>query len=144
VLGDIRFDLFKQFPCLIDFDYEGWILANKHGPCLISEEPGEGIRHAWWAGKAAGTLRGGWCVRIELEGGCISYVTERGKVVRQSQAEAITSADEMTMPFERAMAKRTHGAIPLIAARLAFARYTEGAKQLVAHLPGAWSSPLAN
>lgn len=104
VLGEIQSDLFKQFPCLTDFDYEGWILANKYGPSLISGSPGEGIRYALWAGKMAGTLRGGWCVRIELEDGGFSYVTERGKVVRKSQAEAVASADEMIKSFEQAIA----------------------------------------
>jgi hypothetical protein len=106
VLGDIRSELFKQFSCLTDFDYEGWMLANRHGPSLISKSPGEGIRYALWEGEIAGALRGGWCVRIELEDGGISYVTHRGKVVRKSQAEAIVKANEMTASFEQAIEKK--------------------------------------
>ena len=106
VLGEIQSDLFKQFPCLTDFDYEDWILANKYGPSIVSEGPGDGIRYALWNGKVAGVLRGGWCTRIELEDGGVSYATQRGKVVRQSQAEAIASADEMTKSFDVARAKK--------------------------------------
>jgi hypothetical protein len=106
VLGEIRSDLFKQFSCLTDFDYESWFLTNKHGPSLISGSLGEGIRHVLWAGKIADMLRGGWCTRIELEDGSVCYVTERGKVVRKSQSESIVTADEMTNSFDIAMAKK--------------------------------------
>lgn len=106
VLGEIRSDLFEQFSCLTDFDYEGWILANKHGPSLVSAAPGEGVRYVAWTGKTAGTPRGGWCVQIELEDGGVSYGTERGKVVRYSQTEAFDSAKKMTTSFEKASANR--------------------------------------
>lgn len=123
VLGEIQSDLFKQFPCLTDFDYEGWIVANKYGPSLISESPGEGIRYALWAGKMASTLRGGWCVCIELEDGGFSYMTERGKVVRKSQAEAVASADEMSKSFEQAIANKDPWCYT--ADRSAFSIYSE-------------------
>ena len=107
VLGEIRSDLFVAFSFLKDFDYEAWILANKNGPSLISQSPlSDGLHYAGWKAVATSTTRGNWCVRIDLEDGSASYATERAKVVRLGQVEALQYAAEVVSAFEEATATR--------------------------------------
>lgn len=97
VLGEIRSELFAKFAVLRDFDYEAWILANRYGPSLISQGLGrEGIAYLAWNAAPTGTSRGAWCVRMDLEDGSCSYVTERARVVRLGREEALRYAAEMS------------------------------------------------
>jgi len=107
ILGEIRSDLFAEFAVLVDFDFEAWILANRHGPSLISQFlERDGIGYAAWNAAPAGADRGTWCVRVDLADGSSSYVTERARVVRLGREEALRCAAEMLGAFETAAKAR--------------------------------------
>jgi len=102
VLGEIRSELFAKFAVLKDFDYEAWILANRHGPSLISQGlRHDGIAYAAWNAAPTGTDRGTWCVRLDLEDGSCGYATERARVVRLGREEALQYAAKMSGFLEK-------------------------------------------
>lgn len=100
VLGEIQSELFSDHPYLIDFDYEGWVLANKYGPSSLSGFPHPGaVATAGWEFSASSALRGAWCIRVNLEDGSTAYVTHRGKVERFGKEQAHKRATEFNNSY---------------------------------------------
>lgn len=83
VLGEIQSALFAQFGALKDFDYQAWILANKHGPgILYSMKPLEPIAIMGWKPGTPRSIRGQRCIQLILDDKSSYYVTNRGRVER--------------------------------------------------------------
>lgn len=97
VLGEIQSELFAEFPDLTDFDYEGWVLANRFGKSTLSQFLHNGVvATAGWQFAPSASLRGSWCVRVNLEDDSAGYVTQRGKVERFGMKEAHEKAKELS------------------------------------------------
>ncbi|MEX0139614.1 hypothetical protein MRBLMS1_000374 [Massilia sp. LMS1-1-1.1] len=107
VLGEIQSELFAEFPDLTDFDYEGWILANRFGQSALSQFPYNGVvATAVWQFAPSASLRGSWCVRVNLEDGSAGYVTQRGKVERFGMQEAHEKAKELSDSYIKQREKK--------------------------------------
>ncbi|MBW9336680.1 hypothetical protein FEE59_24480 [Herbaspirillum sp. RU 5E] len=97
VLGEIQSELFSVYSYLTDFDYEGWILANRFGPSSLAQFPHDGVvATAAWQFASSSSSRGLWCIRVNLDDGSAGYVTQRGKVERFGKQEAYEKAAEFS------------------------------------------------
>ena len=93
VLGGIDSELFRTHALLQDFDFEGWVAAARNGQGFFSTIAtlNNGPTRVSWVRDYNQLSRGGWCVRLNLADGSALYATERGRVTRNSEAQAIKS-----------------------------------------------------
>lgn len=90
ILGFMQADMFDDFSLLKDFDYRGWFSAMQKGQALFAGlHDGIGaVAIIAWNPRYSALSKGEWCVRINLEDGSARYAHERGRVTRESRAEA--------------------------------------------------------
>lgn len=83
VLGELQSALLAQYGALKEFDYQSWILANKHGSGVLhSITRPQPIAIMGWKPRAPRSLRGPRCIQLILDDKSSHYVTDRGKVQR--------------------------------------------------------------
>ncbi|MGV9913024.1 hypothetical protein [Streptomyces tendae] len=92
ILGGISSELFKEHALLKDFDYEMWYRQIQRGQSLFRGEVSDPVIHIAWDPYYDDFSTGKWCIRMDLEDGSSRYISERARVVRQSEAAAISNA----------------------------------------------------
>ena len=90
VIGKIDAEIFRQYDFLKDFDYITWFNQLQGGQGLFNGVHGNQsqILQMGWKSDALRLSKGKYCIKIDLEDGSSRYVHDRGKVLRQSLAEA--------------------------------------------------------
>jgi hypothetical protein len=101
ILGRMQAEVFDDHTLLRDFDYRAWFGAMQSGRALFAGmHPGMNqVAIIGWNPRYSAFSRGEWCVKINLEDGSSRYVHERGRVPRESRAEAETTAAALNEGF---------------------------------------------
>lgn len=108
VLGQIDAPFLEKYSFLKDFDYETWFKCVQRGQGAfveLSRKPRMIYKMAWNPENEI-DASGKYCIRIDLRDGSCRYVTQRGKVSRETLNSAKTKVVFMNESFSAAKAER--------------------------------------
>ncbi len=97
VLGGIDAALFRDHHRLRNFDYKGWISALQGGQWVFGGLAESQVKRGVISWKYAydDFSQGSWCIRMTLEDGGATYISDRGRVHRMSAEKATQAAEDM-------------------------------------------------
>ncbi|MEU3650044.1 hypothetical protein AB0E59_42230 [Lentzea sp. NPDC034063] len=97
VVGELQSELFKTYPHLKDFDYNTWFRVRPTGQGVFNGagKVTSGPARVSWKPDRDRYATGTWGVAYELEDDRRSYVSNRGRVQRFSEAGALKAAETM-------------------------------------------------